>query len=161
MDFVISYKNPTNPVIYHVYQNKIAEIQQQIDAKVKFKNLLEKTQPLLTSISIICADYREVAPEELPFLMDEIVQQDLQVRSLWLTVTPIATTGDEKAQNFALDVMTQTTKQRARASAAFSVVATTQWEEVQQQNSAPEPEMYREGVQIPSKGFLNERLLRI
>jgi hypothetical protein len=92
-------------------QKKIAELQAQIDAKLKFKALLEKTQPLLTSISVICSDYRKVAPEELPFLMDEILQA-AQVDLSVAAISVIAST-DEKAQDFAVDAITQAIEQRA------------------------------------------------
>jgi hypothetical protein len=64
-------------------KTKIAELQQQIEKLEKLKSLLQKTQPLLTSISVICADYRQLAPEELPFLMEEILEA-AQVDYLWV-----------------------------------------------------------------------------
>ena len=114
-------------------RKKIAELQEQIDAKLKLKTLLEKTQPLLISISAICTDYREVAPEELPFLMDEILQA-AQVDLSVAAISAIAATGNEKAQDFALDAITQAIEQRV--SAVFQAPV----EELQGQNSPPEPE---------------------
>lgn len=119
-------------------QKRLEEIEKEIEAKLKVKTLLKTTQPLLASISSLCADYQELAPEELPFLMEEIWYA-AQVDKSVAAVTAIAATGDEKAQNFALDAMAQAITQRA--SVAFSAMeATAEPEAVQQQNFAPEPE---------------------
>jgi len=108
-------------------KKKIAELQEQIDAKLKLKALLEKTQPLLTSISVICSDYREVAPEELSFLMDEIMQAaqiDLSVAA----ISAIASTGDERTQDFAVDAITQAIEQRASATFREKSVSEIEYE---------------------------------
>lgn len=138
-------------------QKRLEEIEKEIEAKLKVKTLLEKTQPLLASISSLCADYRELAREELPFLMEEILQAAKIDKSV-AAVTAIAATGNEKAQNFALDAMAQAIEQRA--SVAFSAMeATAEPEEVevQQQNSAPEPEYEPEECTDTIQGILGSR----
>lgn len=132
---------------------KITELQEQktkIDTKLA---LLEKTQPLLLAFSNLCQEYRDLIPEELPFLTEEILKA-AQVGASVAAIAEIATT-EQQAQDFAMAAMAEAIEQRA--SVAFRVHAEERQELV---NSSPEVEYESEECiedTIPaileSKGF--------